>query len=125
MDKTFGGYKLHRMPKFLLPNTVLLSNETENVTVQMLKDAIDYMLKCIASKNDLLDSYIKAQKVLNIYKMILENRTPEKISKEWLKITIDVIEEIANENSNNDYQKEYNAKMAFLCKLLIDGVYTI
>lgn len=121
MRKIICGYVVNTRPKFLLPSTVLLSNEKESITVEMAKDAIDYILGRIAQKNQLYDGYRRAKIVLEAFKAILENKTPKYYSKEDAKIALDVFEEIINENTCNENERLYNSQMALRCKLVIDG----
>lgn len=123
MNNSICGYTIHSKPNFLLPNTILFSNENESITVQMAKDAVDYIVGQIAQKSPLLESYKKAKTVFEALKAILENKTPKHFSKEDAKLAVDVIEEIKNERASSESEKEYNAKMAFICKLAIDGVH--
>ena len=106
-----------------MPNTILFSNENESISVQMAKDAVDYIVGLIAQKSPLVESYKKAKTVFEAFKAILENKTPKHFSKEDAKLAIDVIEEIKNERALSESEKEYNSKMAFICKLVIDGVH--
>lgn len=54
-------------------------------------------------------------------KMILENKKPSRPSKTDMKTTVDVLEEITNLSAKSEWEKEQNARDAFLCKLMIDG----
>ena len=56
-------------------------------------------------------------------KTILNNNTPSHNSKDDLKITIDVIEEVKNSYAKSEEEKRYNAEMAFKCKLIIEMHY--
>ena len=105
-----------------MPSTILFSNENENITVQIAKNAVDYIVEQIARKSSLMQAYKKAKMVFEAFKAILENRTPKQFSKEDAKIAVDVLEEIKNESANTDSEKAYNSKMAFICRLVIDGV---
>lgn len=122
MANIICGYTIHSRPKSFLPNTILFSNEQENITVEMAKNALDYIVEQIARRNQLLETNKKAKTVFEALKMILENKTPKHFSKEDAKIVIDVLEQIKNENARSENEKSYNSRMAFLCKLVIDGV---
>ena len=122
MANKICGYTIHSRPKNFLPSTILFSNEQENITVEMAKTALDYIVGQIARRNPLLETYKKAKTVFETLKMILENKTPKHFSKEDDKIAIYVLEEIKNENARSENEKLYNSRMAFLCKLVIDGV---
>lgn len=116
----FMGYKINKNVKHFLPNTVLFSNENERITVAMIKNALDYILGIIATRSPLVESYKTAKTVLDAMKMVLENKRPSKPSKEDMKTTVDVLEEITNLSAKSEWEKEQNARYAFLCKLVID-----
>ena len=122
MNNRICGYTIHSRPSFYLPSTILFSNEKENITVQIAKNAVDYIVEQIARKSPIMQSYKKAKTVFEAFKAILENKTPKQFSREDAKIAVDVLEEIKNERANSDSEKAYNSKMAFICKLVIDGV---
>ena len=119
--RCFMGYKVNTGIKYFLPNTVLFTKNDEKITVAMAKDAIDYILGVLARKNQLLDTYKKAKTVFSAIKLMLENKQPSKVTKGDVKVALDVLEEILNETAKSEAEKEYNAKCALLCKLLIDG----
>ena len=123
MEKVFCGYTVHKLPSCLYSNTPLFSKQGETITVQIAKDALDYILGQIARKNPVIASYKKGKMVFESLKMVLENKTPKQITKDDIKTAIDVLEEIKNERANSEGEKLHNAKMAFLCKLVIDGIY--
>ena len=116
----FMGYKINKNVKYFLPNTVLFSNENERITVAMIKNALDYILGIIATRSPLVESYKTAKTVFDAMKMVLENKRPSKPSKEDMKTTVDVLEEITNLSAKSEWEKEQNARYAFLCKLVID-----
>lgn len=122
MANKICGYTIHSRPKNFLPSTILFSNEQENITVEMAKTALDYIIGQIARRSPILETCKKAKTVFEALKMILENKTPKHFSKEDAKIAVDVLEEIKNENARSENEKLYNSRMAFLCKLVIDGV---
>lgn len=117
----FMGDKINKNIKYFLPNTVLFSNEKERITVTMIKEALDYILGIIAIQNPLVESYKTAKAVFSAMKMILENKKPSRPSKTDMKTTVDVLEEITNLSAKSEWEKEQNARYAFLCKLMIDG----
>ncbi len=117
----FIGYKINKNVKHFLPSTVLFSNETERITVGMIKNALDYILSIIATRSPLVESYKTAKTVFGAMKMILENKKPSKPSKADMKTTVDVLEEITNVSAKSEWEKEQNARYAFICKLMIDG----
>ena len=121
-DRYFMGYKIHHNTGFYLPNTVLFSKEDVKITVSMAKDALDYILSMIALKNPVIEKYKKAKAVFTGMKIILENKQPSKFTKEDAKTAVDVLEEITNMTAQSDAEKEQNARYAFICKLLIDGL---
>lgn len=49
-DIYFMGYKVHKNIEYFTPNTVLFSNGTSSITVEMANDALDYALGIIAKK---------------------------------------------------------------------------
>lgn len=117
----FMGYKINKNVKHFLPNTVLFSNKNERITVAMIKNVLDYILGIIATRSPLVESYKTAKTVFDAMKMVLENKRPSKPSKEDMKTTVDVLEEITNLSAKSEWEKEQNARDAFLCKLMIDG----
>ena len=88
----------------------------------MAQDAVDYILGVLARKNPLIDTYKKAKTVFSAIKLILENKQPSRVTEEDVKVAIDVLEEIQNLSANSEAEKEYNARCALLCKLLVDGL---
>ena len=122
MDNTYiMGYKVNRNIKIFMPGTVLFSKGEEQITVAMANDFLNYILGILAHKNPLLESYKKAKKVFSALKMVLENKRPPRPSKEDMKTAIDVLEEIKNMSANSDEEKEYNARCALFCKLMINS----
>ena len=116
----FMGYKINKNVKHFLPNTVLFSNKNERITVAMIKNVLDYILGIIATRSPLVESYKTAKTVFDAMKMVLENKRPSKPSKEDMKTTVDVLEEITNLSAKSEWEKEQNARYAFLYKLVID-----
>ena len=121
-DRYFMGYKINAEIKHFLPNTVLFTKNDEKITVAMAQDAVDYILGVLARKNPLIDTYKKAKTVFSAIKLMLENKQPSRVTKEDVKVTIDVLEEIQNLYAKSEAEKEYNARCALLCKLLVDGL---
>lgn len=121
-ERYFMGYKVITGIKYFLPNTVLFTKKDEEITVAMAKDAVDYILGVLARKNPLIDTYKKAKTVFSAIKLMLENKQPSRVTKEDVKVAIDVLEEIQNLYAKSDAEKEYNARCALLCKLLVDGL---
>lgn len=121
-ERYFMGYKVIAGIKYFLPNTVLFTKKDEEITVAMAKDAVDYILGVLARKNPLIDTYKKAKTVFSAIKLMLENKQPSRVTKEDVKVAIDVLEEIQNLYAKSDAEKEYNARCALLCKLLVDGL---
>lgn len=121
-DRYFMGYKINTNIKYYLPNTVLFTIHDEEITVAMAQDALDYILGELARRNPVIDTYKKAKTVFSAVKLILENKQPSKITKDDVKIAIDVLEEIKNLSARSEAEKEYNAKCALLCKGLVDGL---
>lgn len=120
-DRFFMDYKVNTGIKHFLPGTVLFTKNDETITVAMAQDAVDYILGVLAQKNPLIDTYKKAKTVFSAIKLILENKQPSRVTKEDAKAAIDVLEEILNMTAKSEAEKEYNARCALLCKLLVDG----
>lgn len=118
----FMGYKVNVGIKHFLPNTVLFTKNDEKITVAMVQDAVDYILGVLACKNPLIDTYKKAKTVFSAMKLILENKQPSRVTKDDVNVAIDVLEEIQNLYAKSDAEREYNARCALLCKLLVDGL---
>lgn len=91
-------------------------------TVAMAQDAVDYILGVLVRKNPLIDTYKKVKTVFSAIKLILENKQPSRVTKEDVKAAIDVLEEIQNLYAKSEVEKEYDARCALLCKLLVDGL---
>lgn len=121
-DQYFMGYKVNTGIKHFLPNTVLFAKNDEKITVAMAQEAVDYILEVLARKNPLIDTYKKAKTVFSAIKLILENKQPSRVTNEDAKVAIDVLEEILNMTAKSEAEKEYNARYALLCKLLVDGL---
>ena len=121
-DQYFMGYKIHLNITCFAPDTILFSRETDCITVSMVNDVLDYLLDAIARKNPLSESYKKAKTVLSVIKLRLSNKQLLRPSKKDLKTTVDVLEEILNTNAKSEQQKEYNARNALICKLLINSL---
>ena len=121
-DRYFMGYKVNTGIKHFLPSTVLFTKNDEKITVTMAQNAVDYILGVLARKNPLIDTYKKAKTVFSAIKQILENKQPSRVTKEDAKAAIDVLEEIQNLYAKSDAEREYNARCALLCKLLVDGL---
>ena len=121
-DRYFMGYKFNTGIKHFLPNTVLFTKNDEKITVAMAQDAVDYILGVLARKSPLIDTYKKAKTIFSAIKLILENKQPLKVTKDDAKVAIDVLEEIQNLSAKSEAEKEHNARYAWLCKLLVDGL---
>lgn len=119
-DNYFMGYKVNTNINYYLPNTVLFTKNDEKVTVAMAKNMVDYMLDVLALNNPLLENYNRAKTVFSAIKLLLENKRPPIVTKDDLNITIDVVKEIQDTYAKTNAEKEYNARCAFVCKLLID-----
>ena len=121
-DRYFMGYKFHTGIKHFLPNTVLFTKNDEKITVAMAQDAVDYILGVLARKNPLIDTYKKSKTVFSAIKLMLENKQPSRVTKDDIKVAIDVLEEIKNLSAKSEAEKEYNTRCALLCKWLVDGL---
>ena len=121
-NESFMGYQIHHVDYPLQPHAVLFSNEVEKITVEMVNDAVDYMIGIIAKKNPLIEKYQTAKKVLRTAKMILMNKqVASRPSGTDLKTAVDVIKEIKNQMAASIEEKEHNEWSASICKLVIDG----
>lgn len=121
-DQYFMGYKVNTGIKHFLPNTVLFTKNDEKITVAMAQDAVDYILGVLARKNPFIDTYKKAKTVFSAIKLMLENKQPSRVTKDDVKVAIDVLEEILNMTVKSDAEREHNTRCALLCKLLVDGL---
>lgn len=120
-DSYFMGYKVNTNIKHYRSNTVLFTRNDVKITVAMAKDAVDYILEVLTHKDPLIDAYKKAKMVFSAIKRILENKQPSRVTKDDVKVAVDVLEEIQNLSAKSDAEKENNARCALLCKWLIDG----
>ena len=116
----FMGYKVNTNIKHFFPNTVLFTKDDMKITVGMAQDAVDYILGLLAQKDPLIDVYKKAKTVFSAIKLILENKRPPRVTKEDVKIAIDVLKEIQNFSAKSEIEKEHNERYALWCKWLID-----
>lgn len=121
-ERYFMGYKVNTGINHFLPNTVLFTKNDEKITVAMAQDAVDYILGVLAHKNPLIDTYKKAKTVFSAIKLMLENKQPSRVTKEDARVAIDVLEEIQSLYAKSEAEKDYNARCALLCKLLVDGL---
>ena len=117
----FMGYKINKNIKHFSPTSILFSNEKEYITVAMAKDALDCILSIIAARNPMVESYNTAKTVFNTLKMLLENKKTSRPSNADMKTAVDVLKEITNLSAKSEEEKERNAKVALVCKLVIDG----
>lgn len=116
------GYTMHKN-QFFLPNTVLFSNEHESISVSMAIDAVDYILNFISATFDTsVNKYRTALSVFKGFKLILTNQTPPKRTKDMAKLTVEVMEEIANMTATSECEVQANARNALIVKMLIDGL---
>lgn len=120
MEQRIFGYVVHKLPHHILPSTPMFSNEKGTVTAEMIKDTLDYIIKVIAMKDPMVETYKKARMVFTALRMRLENKTPQGITKEAAKIAIDVLKEILNEHAASDKEKLFNEEKALWCKLMIE-----
>lgn len=116
----FMGYRVNTNIKYYRPNIVLFTKDNVNITVAMAQDAIDYILGVLARKDPMSDAYKRAKTVFSAIKLILKNEQSPKITKDDVKVAIDVLEEIQNLSAKTDAEKEYNARGALMCKWLVD-----
>ena len=121
-DVYFFGYTRNTNIRYYFPNTVLFAKKDEIITVAMARDAIDYILGVLACKTPLTDTYKKTKTVLLAIRLMLENKQPSRVTKDDVKIAIDVLEEIRNLSAKSKAEKEYNTRCALLCKWMIDRI---
>ena len=121
-----GNWQYHRQ-NFYTPNTIIISNGTVNITVGLAKNILDDIIEIITDKIaehvNPKNSYKKAKLVFSALKLILENKTPPKNTKEDIKIAIDIYKEILNERVSSEKQKRNNEMMALICKWVIECNY--
>jgi len=119
MENTIIRNDIHK-PSFLItPDTVLFSNGEESITVAMAKNLIDHYIGLIALKDPEVGAYKKAKTAFESVRMILENKTPKKISQKDIAVTMDVITEIKNEYTMSYEEKKYNLELATICKVIL------
>ncbi len=105
------------------PNMILFNDGKEDVTVTMALEVLEHMIDLISLRMPIAGAYKKAITVLKAIKMILNNNTPSKISKNDMKTAVDVIEEVKNSYAKSEEEKSYNAEMALKCKMIIEMNY--
>lgn len=105
------------------PNMILFNDGKEDVTVSMALEVLENMINLISLRMPIVGAYKKAITVLKAMKMILNNNTPSKISKNDMKTVVEVIEEVKNSYAKNEEEKRYNVEMAFKCKMIIEMHY--
>lgn len=115
------GYTIHKHTKFF-PSTVLFSKGKESVTVEKAINTVDYLLTFISANFDTsINKYRTALSTFKAIKLILNNQTPHKMTKEMAKLSIEVVEEIANFTAKSDDEKMKNAERTMIAKILLDG----
>ena len=117
------GYRVHEFVRPFTPKTVLFSKETDEITVSMVDDALNYVLSIIAIHDPLTDAYKKARTVFRAVRLILMNKQPIEPDMQDVKIAIDVLEEIINSKARSVKAKEDNARWATICRLIINRFY--
>lgn len=119
-----GNFKIFLNYKKFLSNGVLVESDDGmvKITVGMVKNFLDYALSLEAIKNPQLEKYKKAKKFFEVYLLLLNNKQPPNLSKDYFKAAADVIEEIENMKAVTDEQKAHNARMCLAVKVLIDGM---
>lgn len=118
-DVYIMGYKVNTNLRKFMPQAVLFTKNDEKITVEMVQSATDYILGILAIQNPLVAKYKKAKIFFSAINLILENKQPPKISKDDVKIVIDVLEEIHNMYAKSDAEKIFNARCALQCKLMV------
>ncbi len=117
------GYREVYKGGYICDNTVLFSNDKENITAVMMKEAINHIINRIIDEFPDLKKYRTAVRVLKALRMFLRNENPYKVGEDDAKILIDVIEEVTNLSARNDEERESNSRMALYCRLMVGGFY--
>lgn len=102
------------------PNTVLYSDGNVKLTVAAALDMVDYAISFLATKNEQIEKYKKAKIFFNAAKLMLNNKTPQRLEKEYYKFAVDVVEEIKNMQAQSEQEKILNAQYSLFLKLIID-----
>lgn len=102
------------------PNTILYSDNNINFTVSMALDMVDCAISFLATKNEQIEKYKKAKLFFSAVKLMLNNKTPQKLGKEYYKFAVDVVEEIKNMQAQSEQEKILNAQYSLFLKLIID-----
>lgn len=87
----------------------------------MTRDFLDFYLGQRMQTDPCIERFRIICNVLGVFKMRMDNGTPQMIANEERKIVIDMIAEILNERENNRFVKIQNAMAACLCKMMLDG----
>ena len=92
-----------------------------SITVADLLKSIENMLSLIKATFDVnQEKYSEAIKLLQALQMILNNQKPKDLRKEKMNLLIDVVHELSDLNTTNDFQKQENERIAYIFKLLIE-----
>ncbi len=102
------------------PNTILYRDNNVDFTVSMALDMVDYILSVLATKNEQIETYKRAKIFFTATKLMLNNKTPQRLCKEDYKFAVDVVEEIKNMHAHSEQEKIRNANYALLIKFIID-----
>lgn len=118
------GFKIYLCFNKFLSNRILVeSNDgTLKITVGMMKNFLEYMLSLESIRNPKLDKYKKAKKLFEAFSLLFNNNQSPKLTKDYFKAAVDVIEEIENIKATTDEQKVHNAQMCLAVKVLIEGI---
>ncbi len=90
---------------------------TDIITVGMM---LNYISDAEEKIKKYFPEYKSALNVLRVLKLIFDNKNPPKISKEEVKILIDVIEEIENMDAQDDCEKANNKIIALAFKTVAE-----
>ncbi len=102
-------------------NTVLATNERENLTVSQLLKSAEYLIKFIKN-NFAVDEYRYSITIIYLksVQLVLNNRKAEKPNKEDAHIIIDVMQEIADIHAKNIGEKKFNKEIATSLNCLVE-----
>lgn len=87
----------------------------------MTRDFLDFYLGQCVQKDPCIERFRIICNILRVFKMRMDNGTPQMIANEERKIVIDMVAENLNERNDNRFVKTQNAMAACLCKMMLDG----
>lgn len=119
-NNKYKFYQPYAHMRHFTPNTVLYRDENKAITVSMALDILDYIFNFLATKNEQIEKYKKANLFFKAMYLCLTNKTPQQLSKDCKKFAVDVVKEISDTLAQSEQEKIYNNEIALFAKMLIE-----